>query len=54
VLAPGQHSFVIDELFHTDECVRALTPEQLTDPGWVRELDDSGYVDSLYPDGAPP
>jgi ABC-type nitrate/sulfonate/bicarbonate transport system substrate-binding protein len=46
--------FVIDELSQTDERARALTPDQLTDPRWIRELDTSGYVDSLYPNGAPP
>jgi len=40
--------FVIDEVALTDERARGMIPEQLTDPRWVRELDESGYIDSLY------
>ena len=45
--------FVIDEAAESDARVAALTPERIADPTWVRELDASGYIDSLYPNGAP-
>jgi ABC-type nitrate/sulfonate/bicarbonate transport system substrate-binding protein len=40
--------FVVDELAQSDERARTLDPEQIVDPSWVRELDQSGYIDSLY------
>ena len=46
--------FVIDEAAESDARVAALTPERIADPTWVRELDASGYIDSLYPNGVPP
>ncbi|HZU04789.1 MAG TPA: ABC transporter substrate-binding protein [Chloroflexota bacterium] len=46
--------FVIDEAAQFDPRIAALVPERLADPRWVRELDESGYIDRLYPQGAPP
>jgi NitT/TauT family transport system substrate-binding protein len=40
--------FVLDELAQNDERARALDPQQIVDPSWVRELDQSGFVDGLY------
>ncbi len=45
---PRGLQFVIDEAAQADERARSLTPQQMIDPTWVRELDDSGYIDKLY------
>jgi ABC-type nitrate/sulfonate/bicarbonate transport system substrate-binding protein len=45
--------FVIDEAAETDARLGDLTPERISDPSWVRALDEIGYIDSLYPGGAP-
>jgi hypothetical protein len=45
---PSAVQFVIDEVAQSDERVRALTPEQVTDRSWVAELDQSGFIDGLY------
>ncbi len=45
--------FVIAEAAEADPRVASLTPERISDPSWVRALDESGYIDSLYPGGAP-
>jgi NitT/TauT family transport system substrate-binding protein len=42
---PRGVQFVIDELAQTEEAVRAATPEQVIDSVWVRELDQSGFID---------
>ena len=50
---PDGLRFVVDQLGQQDERIRALTPEALADPSWIRQLDESGYIDSLYrPAGA--
>jgi NitT/TauT family transport system substrate-binding protein len=46
--------FIIDQVAQDDERVRALTPEQISDPSWVRELDKSGFIDTLYQGGPTP
>ena len=50
---PRGLQFVIDEASETDPRVAALTPERIADESWVRALDDSGYIDALYPNGVP-
>jgi ABC-type nitrate/sulfonate/bicarbonate transport system substrate-binding protein len=40
--------FIIDQAGQSDERIRALTPEQISDATWVRELDESGFIDGLY------
>ena len=45
---PAGVQFVIDEVGQGDERVRGLTPDQVSDPTWVRELDESGFIDRLY------
>ncbi|HLH23593.1 MAG TPA: ABC transporter substrate-binding protein [Chloroflexota bacterium] len=45
---PRGLQFVLDELAQTDPRAKALTPDQLIDATWVRELDQSGFLDSLY------
>jgi NitT/TauT family transport system substrate-binding protein len=45
---PQGVQFVMDEVAQADERVRAFSAEQLIDPRWVRELDESGYLDRLY------
>jgi ABC-type nitrate/sulfonate/bicarbonate transport system substrate-binding protein len=45
--------FVIAEAAEADPRLASLTPERISDPSWVRALDESGYIDSLYPGGAP-
>jgi NitT/TauT family transport system substrate-binding protein len=44
---PRGVQFVIDELAQIEERVGALTPAQVIDDTWVRELDQSGYIDQL-------
>jgi ABC-type nitrate/sulfonate/bicarbonate transport system substrate-binding protein len=45
---PRALQFVLDEMAQSDERARALVAEQIADPSWVRELDESGYIDSFY------
>jgi NitT/TauT family transport system substrate-binding protein len=45
---PRGLQFVLDELAQTDERAKALSPDQLIDATWVRELDQSGFIDGLY------
>ncbi len=45
---PRGLQFVLEEMGQVDERVRPLTVEQLTEPGFMRELDESGYLDHLY------
>ncbi len=40
--------FIIDQVAQSDPRVGALTPEQISDATWVRELDESGFIDQLY------
>jgi NitT/TauT family transport system substrate-binding protein len=49
---PRGVQFVLDELAQTDERAKAITPEQIIDPTWVRELDESGFIDNLYKSAA--
>ncbi len=44
---PRGIQFVLDEVAQTDERARALTPDGVVDPSWVRELDRSGFIDGL-------
>jgi NitT/TauT family transport system substrate-binding protein len=39
--------FTIEEGAQTDPRLMSLSAEQLIDPTWVRELDQSGYIDEL-------
>ena len=39
--------FVIDEIAQSDPRARSLNPEQLVDPSWVRELDQSGFIEQV-------
>ncbi|HZR97349.1 MAG TPA: ABC transporter substrate-binding protein [Chloroflexota bacterium] len=48
---PRGLQFVLDELGQADDRAKALTPEQLIDATWVRELDESGFLDALYRSG---
>jgi hypothetical protein len=50
---PQGLQFVIDEAAQGDERLRAITPEALVEPRFVRELDESGFIDRLYPGGVP-
>jgi NitT/TauT family transport system substrate-binding protein len=45
---PSGLQFVLDQLAQTDERAKAVTPEMVSDPSFVRELDESGFIDSLY------
>ena len=45
---PRGLQFVLDEMAQSDERARALDVDQVADPSWVRELDESGYIDGLY------
>jgi len=45
---PRALQFVLDEMAQSDERARALVADRIADPSWVRELDESGYVDGLY------
>ena len=45
---PQGVQFVLDETAQSDPRARALRVEELIDRSWVRELDEQGYVDSLY------
>ncbi|HEY7320926.1 MAG TPA: ABC transporter substrate-binding protein [Candidatus Binatia bacterium] len=40
--------FVIDYLGEKQPAVRKLNPENLLEPRFVRELDESGFIDQLY------
>jgi NitT/TauT family transport system substrate-binding protein len=40
--------FVIEEAAQTNEQVGTLNAEQMVDPRWIRELDESGHLDRLY------
>ena len=40
--------FVMEELADSDPRVRTLDPDRLMEPRFVRELDESGYIDGLY------
>jgi ABC-type nitrate/sulfonate/bicarbonate transport system substrate-binding protein len=44
---PRGIQFVLDEAGQADPRVRALTPEQVSDATFVRELDESGFIDRL-------
>ena len=48
---PRGIQFVLDELAQSDDRAKALTPEQIIDARWVRELDESGFIDALYRTG---
>jgi NitT/TauT family transport system substrate-binding protein len=37
--------FVLDEVGQSDPRAKSLVPEQIVDPTWVRELDQSGWID---------
>jgi NitT/TauT family transport system substrate-binding protein len=39
---------VLDEARLSDARIASVTAEQINDPRWVRELDQSGYLDQLY------
>ena len=45
---PQGLQFVIDEVAYGDERARTLTTDQMIDQSWLRELDQSGYIDGLY------
>ena len=51
---PRGLQFVLDEAGQDDERVRRITTQQLIDDRFVRELDQSGFIDSLYPGGVAP
>ena len=44
----------LDQAGEIDARVRALDPETLIDDRWIRDLDQSGYIDALYGGAAPP
>ncbi len=44
----------LDQAGELDARVRALDAEALIDDRWIRELDQSGYIDALYGGAAPP
>ena len=44
---------MLDEAAETDPRLATLAPDRISDPSWVWALDESGYIDSLYPGGAP-
>jgi ABC-type nitrate/sulfonate/bicarbonate transport system substrate-binding protein len=44
---PRGVQFVLDEVGQADPRVRGLTPEQISDASFVRELDQSGFIDQL-------
>ena len=39
---------VLDEIAERDPRAKSAKPEQFTDSSFIRELDQSGYIDSLY------
>jgi hypothetical protein len=39
---------VLDELAERDPRAKTAKPEQFVDMSFIRELDQSGYIDSLY------
>jgi ABC-type nitrate/sulfonate/bicarbonate transport system substrate-binding protein len=44
----------LEQAGEIDTQVRALDPEALIDDRWIRDLDQSGYIDALYGGAAPP
>lgn len=40
--------FVIDQLAEVDDRIKGMTVEQVAEPTFMRELDESGYLDRLY------
>jgi len=45
--------FVIEEAAEGDPRLQNVSAERIVEPSFVRELDQSGYIDRLYPNGAP-
>jgi hypothetical protein len=39
---------ILDPLAQTDPKAKAAKPEDFVDMTFIRELDQSGYIDSLY------
>ena len=48
---PQAVQFVLDEYAQSDSRAREFTVDDLIDRSWLRALDDTGYVDSLYRSG---
>jgi hypothetical protein len=40
--------FVIDDLSERDPRAKTVKPEQFVDLSFIKELDQSGYIDGLY------
>jgi ABC-type nitrate/sulfonate/bicarbonate transport system substrate-binding protein len=51
---PQGFQFVLDEVAQDDPRAREIVPERIIDARFVRELDESGYIDRLYPGGVAP
>jgi ABC-type nitrate/sulfonate/bicarbonate transport system substrate-binding protein len=47
-VAPRSLQFVLDELRRTDPRAQGARPEDFVDMRFVRELDESGFIDRLY------
>jgi NitT/TauT family transport system substrate-binding protein len=45
---PQGVQFVLDEVSQSDPRARDINLDQLIDRSWVRELDESGFIDQLY------